>query len=143
MIRILPLIAFAALTLSAVPAQTQDGKVRVYVTNSQSWQIAGAAGASIDGGAGNVSGGARPQTAEIMKTFNERCPLCTVTLNRDKADYIVQLDHEGGKNLFLKDNKVAVFNKDGDMIYSGSTRSLGNAVKDACAALEKDRIKRP
>jgi hypothetical protein len=28
-----------------------------------------------------------------------------------------------------------VFNKAGDLIYSGSTRSLGNGVKDACDAI--------
>ncbi len=30
---------------------------------------------------------------------------------------------------------MAVFNKDGDSIVSHSTRSLGNAVKDACDAI--------
>jgi hypothetical protein len=48
------------------------------------------------------------------------------------------VDHEGGKELILRDNKVAVFNKDGDLIYSGSTSSLGNAVKYACAAIARD-----
>ncbi len=142
-ITIVPLIAFAVFLLSALAARAQDGKVRIYIIDSQSWQVSGAAGASIDGGGGSISGGARPQTTEIMKTFAERCPICTITLNRDRADYVVRLDHEGGKSLFLKDNKVAVFNQDGDMIYSGSTRSLGNAVKDACAALERDRLNKP
>jgi hypothetical protein len=31
-----------------------------------------------------------------------------------------------------------VFNKDGDAIVSNSTRSLGNAVKDACVAITAD-----
>jgi hypothetical protein len=48
------------------------------------------------------------------------------------------LDHEGGKGLARKDNKVAVFNWDGDAILSRSTRSLGNSVKDACDAIMKD-----
>jgi hypothetical protein len=43
----------------------------------------------------------------------------------------VLLDHEGGKELISRDNKVVVFNKDGDSIMSRSTRILGNAVKDA------------
>jgi|RhiMetdeSRZDD1v2_1073273.scaffolds.fasta_scaffold4271901_1 hypothetical protein len=73
---------------------------------------------------------------DVTKTFRERCPL-TVTANRDNADFIVLLDHEGGKGLARKHNKVAVFKKDGDAIHSGSTRSLGNAVKDACAAIEE------
>ena len=37
-----------------------------------------------------------------------------------------------------RDNKFAVYNKDGDVIASGSTRTLGNAVKNACLAIDKD-----
>ena len=112
-------------------------KPRVFVTDSNSWQISGGFAANEGKAAGSLRGGARPQTAEIMKTFSERCPGVTVTANRDNANYVVLLDHEGGKGYAKKDNKVAVFNKDGDMIYSGSTRSLGNAVKDACRAIAK------
>jgi hypothetical protein len=36
-----------------------------------------------------------------------------------------------------------VFNSDGDSIVSRSTRSLGNAVKDACEAISKDWPSRP
>jgi hypothetical protein len=50
---------------------------------------------------------------DVIKTFRESCPL-TVTANCDNADFIVLLDHEGGKGLARKDNKVAVFKKDGD-----------------------------
>ena len=140
---VLNAIAIAALLLwvAAVPAQAN--RVRVFITDSQSWELSGGIGASVDAAGGGVSGGARPQTAEIMKTFGERCPSCTVTIDKNKADYIVRLDHEGGKGIFRRDNKVAVFNKDGDMIFSGSTRGLGNAVKDACTAIEKDKLKRP
>jgi hypothetical protein len=49
----------------------------------------------------------------------------------------VELDHEGGKSSssLRRDNKLAVVAKNGDMIYSASTRSLGSAVKDACHAI--------
>jgi hypothetical protein len=33
---------------------------------------------------------------DVIKTFRESCPL-TVTANRDNADFIVLLDHEGGR----------------------------------------------
>ncbi len=116
-------------------------KVRIFVSESSSWQVGGGIGVSSGNGGGGVSGGARPQTVEIMKTFNQRCPDCTVTLSKENADYIVLLEHEGGKELVLRDNKVAVFKKSGDLIYSGSTRTLGNAVKDACAAITRDFAK--
>jgi len=100
--------------------------------------MSGNAGGSSGAFAAHSAGGARPQTAEIVKTFGERCPDVIVNNKPDKADYVVLLDHEGGKGLAKRDNKMAVFNKDGDSIVSHSTRSLGNAVKDACDAITND-----
>jgi hypothetical protein len=123
----------------AAPAPASDvQKARVFVTDSQSWQMTGNSGGTSDAHGGHMSGGARPQTAEIIKTFGERCSDVVVNNMRDKADYIVVLDHEGGKSILAHDNKVAVFNGDGDAIVSHSTRSLGNSVKDACEAIAKD-----
>jgi hypothetical protein len=133
---------------SAAPAVTpkaatapSDGKVRVFVTDSQSWETRGSSAAGGNkngwGGGSSMSGGARQQTAEIIKTMNQRCPEITITNNLGKADFVVTLDHEGGKGLLAHRNKVAVFNHDGDVIFSASTRELGNAVKDACQAMLK------
>lgn len=113
-------------------------KPRVYVTDSKSWEISGGVGGSSGGFGGADKGGARPQTGEIIKTFGERCPAVIVNNKQEKADYVVLLDHVGGKELISHDNKVVVFNKDGDSIMSHSTRILGNAVKDACAAIAED-----
>lgn len=129
---LLPWIALLTLLASA------GEKPRVFITDSKSWEISGGFGAGGGVATGAVRGGAKPQTAEIMKTFGERCPEVVVTMKQERADYIILLDHEGGKALARKDNKVAVFNRGGDMIYSGSTRTLGNAVKDACTAIRKD-----
>jgi len=126
-----------ALVLGSALAQ-EGANPRVYISDSQSWQTSGGFGGSRDGIAGASSGGARPQTAEIIKTFNEKCPNCTVTGKKEKADYVVILEHEGGKDPFSRDNKFALFNKDGDVIKSGSTRSLGNAVKEACRIIMND-----
>lgn len=115
-----------------------DGKIRVFVTDSESWQMSGGWGASNGSGGGAASGGARPQTAEIVKTFSERCSEVVMTNKSEMANYAVTLDHEGGKGYLRKDNKVAVFRKNGDAILSESTRSLGNSVKDACAAILSD-----
>jgi hypothetical protein len=101
--------------------------------------MTGGWGASNGSGGGHESGGARPQTAEIIKTFNQRCPEYTITNNKDRANYAVILDHEGGKGALARRNKIAVFNRDGDAIFSDSTRALGNSVKDACTAIQKDQ----
>jgi hypothetical protein len=85
-------------------------------------------------------GGRRtPQTAEIIKTFGERCPKVTVNNIQTKADYIVLLDHESGKGVLRHKNKVAVFARvSGDSIVSKSTLSLGGSVQDACDAIIND-----
>ena len=129
---------------SAAPVQDpSDGKVRVFVTDSQSWETRGAGGGGGNkngwGASSSFSGGARPQTAEIIKTLNQRCPELTVTSNLGKADFVIVLDHEGGKGALAHRNKIAVFNRDGDDIFSNSTRELGNAVKDACNAMMNTR----
>jgi hypothetical protein len=111
---------------------------KVFVTDSKSWEMSGGGGGTSEGFGGASRGGARPQTAEIIKTFGERCPDVTVNMKQEKADYVVVLEHEGGKGILRKDNKVAVFNNhDGDSIFSHSTASLGSSVKDACAAIHK------
>ncbi len=124
----------------ATPTEPSDGKVRVFVTDSQSWETRGssAAGGNSNGwgASSSFSGGARPQTAEIIKTLNQRCPQFVVTNNLGKADFVIVLDHEGGKGELRHRNKIAVFNHLGDDIFSDSTRELGNAIKDACHAMD-------
>ncbi len=111
---------------------------RIFITDSKSWEVSGGGGGTADGFGTAGGGGARPQTAEIIKTFSQRCPNVIVNNRQDKADYIVLLDHEGGKMELSRDNKVVVFNHDGDSIATSSTRVLGNAVKDACSAIGQD-----
>ena len=133
-------VSFLAMTVLLISstAQTNPQKARVFISDSESWETSGNAGGANGTFAAHSAGGARPQTAEIIKTFGERCPDVIVNNKPDKADYVVLLDHEGGKGLVKRDNKMAVFNKDGDSIVSHSTRSLGNAVKDACDAITAD-----
>jgi hypothetical protein len=114
-------------------------KARVFVTDSQSWSIGSQGGGGGGVFASRTAGGARPQTAEIIKTFGERCPQVMVNNIQGKADYIVLLDHEGGKSAFSHKNKVAVFARvSGDTVVSKSTLSLGGSVQDACEAIKRD-----
>jgi len=114
-------------------------KARVFITDSQSWEVAGYGGGGAGGGGSVTRGGARPQTAEIIKTFGERCPEVMVNNIQEKTDYIVLLDHEGGKGVLRHRNKVAVFARiTGDTIVSKSTLSLGGSVQDACEAINND-----
>jgi hypothetical protein len=121
-------------------AQTPDANAaRVFITDSQSWSIAGAGGGANGAYGSTVAGGARPQTAEIIKTFGQRCPQVVINNIQTKTDYIVLLDHEGGKGWARHKNKVAVFTRvSGDSIVSKSTVSLGGSVQDACEAITAD-----
>jgi hypothetical protein len=115
-----------------------EDKPKVFITDSQSWETRSSAGGSGGSWGAQSHGGARPQTAEIIKTFGERCPEVKVNNRPNLADYVVVLDHEGGKSVLAHRNKVAVFeNQGGDAVMSHSTLSLGNSVKDACEEIVK------
>ena len=140
---ILFLLASSAFSSSA-QTQPDAGKPRVYVAESDSWETKGdsasgfgAVGGILGGGALSRSGGgARPQTAEVIKTLGKRCPDIIVNGRPELGDYILRLEHEGGKALLAHKDKVAVFdNHGGDVIFSASTLSLGGAVQAACGAI--------
>jgi len=132
----------ACVVLGSVTWGAAADKPRVFITDSKSWEVSSGGGGTADGFGTAGGGGARPHTAEIIKTFGERCPNAIVNNKQEKADYIILLDHEGGKSPISRDNKVVVFNKDGDSIMSASMRSLGNAVQGACSAMFKDWAER-
>jgi hypothetical protein len=133
-------LLFCVAICIATPAQNQStpqppttDKPRVFITDSQSWEMSGSGGGANGAWGAQTHGGARPQTAETIKTFGERCPQVMVNNKQDIADYIVLLDHEGGKGWLQHKNKVAVFQKvSGDVVVSHSTMSLGGSVQDAC-----------
>jgi hypothetical protein len=117
----------------ATSAASATEKPRVFITDSQSWEMLSSEGGSHGSYGGESHGGARPQTAEIIKTFGQRCPNVMVNNKQELADYIVVLDHEGGKGYLQHRNKVAVFARlSGDAVMSRSTLSLGGSVEDAC-----------
>jgi len=99
-----------------------DNRPRVFVTDSpKAW--------SANGTAFGFHAGSHPQTAEIMKTISHECPNATVTNNRQNANYVVVLERESQK-FWRRDNKMAVFDQAGDLVYSASNRELGNAVRN-------------
>ncbi len=130
------LFVAALIATSATTVIAEEHRPRVFITDSSSWEVVGSAAGSGGTFASRTQGGARPQTAEIIKTFGERCQQVLVNNKQEKVDYVVVLDHEGG--YLQRRNKVAVFNKEGDAIVSRSTRSLVNSVQDACGAIMAD-----
>ncbi len=126
---------------SATPSSDSE-HARVFITDSQSWEVHSSGGGNWAGFGSESHGGARPQTAEIIKTFAQRCPDVITNNIQQKADYVVVLDHEGGKQWGMHRNKVAVFTRvSGDSIVSKSTLSLGGSVQEACEGVEKNWAK--
>lgn len=82
--------------------------------------------------------GSDPQTVEAVKTFAQRCPDVGVTVDRNKADFTVLVGHDSHRPSWRRRNKLALFDRTGSLIFSTSTRSMGNAVKDACQAIPKN-----
>ncbi|MGC2617814.1 MAG: PEGA domain-containing protein [Acidobacteriaceae bacterium] len=146
LITLLPALLVAQQTPQAAPAapaqataaaaQPSGPPARVFITDSNSWEVRGSAGGSSRGFAAASAGGARPQTAEVIKTFGQRCPQVVVNNRVDVSDYVVELDHEGGKGLLNHKDKIVVFvQTSGDSIFSKSTLSVGGSVQDACEAI--------
>jgi hypothetical protein len=127
--------ALLALAISVLGGPAQ--KPRIYVTESGTPQASGDATAGDAKGSLAFTGGTSPQNIEVMKTFSQHCPGVIVTADRDKAEYVVRLDHEGinPSTPFVHGNNVAVFDKNQDLIYSNSTRTLSSAVKGACTVI--------
>ena len=131
-------LGIMAMLVLPTPAAAQDQDrpiVRVFVAESQALAFQGGA-----------PGGSNSQTVEIQKNIQEQdeCQGLRVTNRVNRAHFVVAMDRsEGGfsKRLFgafSRDNKIALFDGWGDMIYSNSTRSLGNAVKNVCTALWRE-----
>ena len=116
---------------------TAAEKPRVFITDSGSVSVSGDAAAGDAKGSLSLTAGSSPQNLQVIKTFSERCPEVAITANRDKAAYVVRLDHEPASPVtpFTRGNKVAVFDKNDDLIYTSSSRLLPNAVKAACAVI--------
>ena len=131
-------------TASAYEKEKPDAtkRPRVFVVDSDSWSLGSELGPLDFGELSEITGGARPQTAEIVKTMHDRCPVVIVTRKEDRADFVLVLEHEGGKILVRKDNKYALFNAHGDAIASGATRLLGNSIKKACGAIRAAEVDR-
>ena len=129
-------VVVAAIIVGGSVSMAQERpQVRVFVAESQAQAFAA--------DRFSATGGSNDQTVEIQKNFQEQevCQGTRVTNRPERAHFVVTMDRsEGGfsKRAFgfaSKDNKIALFDGWGDMIYSNSTRSLGNAVKDVCQAL--------
>ncbi len=119
-----------------------NSKIRVFVDASSSTEFAakGSAYRGLFGGVNTHVSGTQyehSQIPEVIKTLRERCPSVTVTMNKDRAYFLLSIEHESAaqKGLARRRNHVTVVNREGDVVFSKNDRELGNAVKDACSSM--------
>jgi hypothetical protein len=91
--------------------------------------------------AGSVQGGL--PSGDLLKEIGARCVGVALTDNRDRADYRLEADRAWcctprGES---RGYKFALFNKDGDAVFSTNTHELKNAVKDMCSAIGRGKGK--
>jgi hypothetical protein len=117
-------------------ASSAAEKPRVFITESRAPNLSGTSTGGVKGTLAFV-GGTSSYNLKVIQTFSQSCPGAVVTSDREKAQFVMRLDHEdiNPTSVFVPPNRVAVFNRNKDLIYSGTTRRLGSAVKGACAAI--------
>jgi hypothetical protein len=135
--RMLACLGVSSIVVSCLLAAPPASKTRIFVTESTAPQASGDAAVADAKGSLAFTGGTSPQNVEVMWAFERYCPAVVITANREKADYLVQFDHEAinPTTPFTHGNKVAVFDRNEDLVYTNATRVLSRGVKDACQAI--------
>src|SRR5690348_11198635 len=129
MSRTLRRVLSAALLLTGSVLLAVDKKPAIYVADRNSAQITSSGDTTQVSGEGSGNS----VTAATIKDLNQTCREANVTLNRTSADYVLIVgDTHGFPG--EKDKQAVLATADGSVVYSGSARLLGNAVKDACTA---------
>jgi hypothetical protein len=123
-------------------AMTTSGAVSGWSANSASSGLkTSASGRSWLSGLSSTTVDAHDESMELAKDFGKYCPGVIITLTPRTADYVVALNRESKlKRWPMTNSQILVANRAGDMVQSGSTRSVSNAAKDACEAVLADWV---
>jgi len=105
-----------AFFVCATTCQPQAHKVRIFLTGTD----------QTLGNSSNVS------AAEIGKGLDKHCPEVVLTIEQQKADYLLQA-RDTGAGAARKPYKFTLFDATSDRVFSTETSRLDSAVKDVCA----------
>jgi hypothetical protein len=133
-----------AILFAVTLTSSAQEKPRVFVQGKGSQNST----ASGSGGGGNhwnvwsssATVDAHDESMEVTKDLQKNCSGVVVTLNQNNADFTVMLNRESKKNrgLLRSNSQVQVANKDGDILGTNATHTVGNAAKDACSLILAD-----
>ena len=141
------MIRFAPLTIlifaCVVIASAQD-KPRVFVQGKGSENVS----SNGSGGGGRHWGAwgskstidSHDESMEVTKDLQKNCSGAVVTLNQSNADYTIIMNRESKQNrgLLRSNSQIQVANRDGDILGTSATHTVGNAAKDACELIMSD-----
>lgn len=82
-------------------------------------------------------------SADLLKEVNAKCTGVVLTDTQENADYRLEAGHAWccTPNGESRGYDFALFNKDGDAVFSTKTHALGNAVKDVCRSIGRAKEK--
>ncbi len=120
-------IFIALAMLGSMSAQTGKRPVIYVMPSAVSTEDAAIADSSHNG--------KEPQVAKTYQELQHRkeCQPFGENMLRQNADYLLLMQHGGGIG-----NRWAVSGKNGEVIASGQSVTVGGSVKDACLAIAKD-----
>jgi hypothetical protein len=72
---------------------------------------------------------------EAIKTLQQK-GIRVVTI-KEKADFVLQVVRQLGKKSWKKDTKVVLANREGEVVFSNSTRTVGGGVGDVADYIKK------
>jgi len=127
-------VLIGAQLLGQVKPTHQDGRIRVFVGDSQTWEAtsfgAGAATRSIANAMGSSHAGTVKLTVAVMKHLDEYCKTVTVVNQPENADLFIRMDHNRG--MWSVHEDMAVFDRKGEMVFVASSVKVSRDVKQFC-----------
>jgi hypothetical protein len=118
---------------------TAQKKPRIYITDRDTWRESGWLVASNGTVVAHYDAGLVREHTENVATFNKACPGVVVTENKETADLALVWDRTDWNHTAWSghQNNLAIYNRDGDVVWTGAYHRMTNAASDACKAVVK------
>ena len=132
-IRTLTGLALSGVLLAALAAQTRGGPAS---PDGRTREKASLPAIYVEDGSNSGGRDVASDTAlEAMQTLQKK-GMRVVTI-KEKADYTLKITRQLGKRSVRKDTKFVLSNREGEVVLTNSTRSVGGAVGDVVHYIRK------
>jgi len=128
LIRIAIVVLIGAAVLPLILPLLAQEKPRVFITPNATRRTQGYRNPSYEQRSTTVE----DRTVEMSRDFSDSCKEVTVSAERRKADYIVRLNRQIGRN------QIAVYHANGDLVGVANKASINGSVKAACELIKRD-----